>query len=338
MILDALLTSAFVFLALGLAIFFWTATKAGARNFHRTLVVVWLLFALFAALVLYKFFPTDQASGTLFGLSVTGAVAVFLVIWSLGPRWSMRGESLDLLQAKIEQLEKDKKALVDAPGKRVPQKLPYSKTLFKLASRKTKGVGIVTGNLGNVKDIDLWVNSENNYMQMARFFEGNISGTIRYLGATKDKFEDVEDDVIANALKNEMGAKMTVQPAAIIETTSGELLKTHGVKRILHVAAVRGQAQAGFVPIENLGDCVCKVLDRGCAQDGCRSILIPLLASGTAKASVTDIANALIPAAIAWLEASAEGGIAEVYFLAWSDVDRDVCVSVLEKSEKVVMA
>jgi O-acetyl-ADP-ribose deacetylase (regulator of RNase III) len=335
MTIDPVLTSAFVFLALALAIYFWTTTRTGAPHLNRTLIVCWLLFALFASLLLYHFFPTSEASGTLFGLSVTGAVGVFLVVWGLGPKWSMKAEAIDTLQGRIRQLENERAALQQAPARREPVRLTPGRLEFRLSGRKNRTIGLAMGNLSSVKGVDLWVNSENTYMQMARFFEKNISGTIRYLGATKDKAEDVVDDVIGKALAQEMAGKSMVQPGAVIDTTSGELAGSHGVKRILHVAAVRAQAESGFVPVDNLGACVGKVLDRANQQAGCRSILFPLLGAGTGRASVTDIAQALIPAAISWLESSPEAGIEAVYFLTWTDVERDACRQALEASGKV---
>jgi len=40
---------------------------------------------------------------------------------------------------------------------------------------------MITGDIQNIKEIDVWVNSENTNMQMARHFERSISAIIRYL-------------------------------------------------------------------------------------------------------------------------------------------------------------
>ena len=63
MTFDPVMTSAFVFFVVGLVLYFWTTTKAGERHQQGTLIVVWLLFALFASFLLFRFFPADQASG-----------------------------------------------------------------------------------------------------------------------------------------------------------------------------------------------------------------------------------------------------------------------------------
>jgi len=114
-----------------------------------------------------------------------------------------------------------------------------------------KIVGIVTGDIQNIKDIDVWVNSENTNMQMARHYERSISGTIRYMGAKKDAAKRVVDDVIANELSEIVG-KSGVDPAVVIPTGAGELTKTNGVKKIFHAAAVRGQVGRGYVPIPDI--------------------------------------------------------------------------------------
>ena len=75
-----------------------------------------------------------------------------------------------------------------------------------------KRIGIVTGNLRHAnlnarlrnEPIDVWVNSENINMAMARPYEGNISGLIRYLGARRDETGTIVKDVIADELMKKM--------------------------------------------------------------------------------------------------------------------------------------
>ena len=62
-----------------------------------------------------------------------------------------------------------------------------------------KLICLTTGDIQNVKGVDIWVNSENTNMQMARFYDWAVSSVIRYLGARRDITGHVasgEDDLI----------------------------------------------------------------------------------------------------------------------------------------------
>ena len=110
--------------------------------------------------------------------------------------------------------------------------------------------------------MDIWVNSENTNMQMARYFEGSLSGTIRYLGARRDEAGNVNDDVIGNELGRALGSYGSVQPGSVFVTGAGELERTHNVKRIFHVASVQGQFGRGYRQIDDVGCCVTRALEK----------------------------------------------------------------------------
>lgn len=342
MTFDPVMTSAFVFFVVGLVLYLWTTTRAGERHQRATLIVCWLLFALFASFLLFRFFPGDQATGTILGISVTGAVAVFFVVWKFGPDWTTKAlkedRIVETLKERVSQLEAEKGALQQAPGRREPVKLGAGRIPFKLISKKGRIITIATGNLSSVKNVDLWVNSENTYMQMARFFERNISGTIRYLGAKRDKGDFVVDDVVGKALAKEMEKTTMVNAGAVIETTAGELLASHGVKQVLHLAAVNAQYESGFRQVDNLGGCVEKVLERASKQPGCRSILFPLIGAGTGRGDLNATADAIVSAVVSWLESVGDDGLTDVYLLAATDVDCNAWKQALGKFSNVQTA
>ena len=69
---------------------------------------------------------------------------------------------------------------------RKPKKITTKeRTLYQIAKVPAKEIGMITGDIQNIKEIDVWVNSENTNMQMARHFDRSISATIRYLGRKK---------------------------------------------------------------------------------------------------------------------------------------------------------
>jgi len=191
-----------------------------------------------------------------------------------------------------------------------------------------KLIGIVTGDIQNIKNIDIWVNSENTNMQMARHYDRSISGTIRYMGAKKDPAKRVVDDVIANELDAIVGNR-GVDPAVVIATGAGELIKTNGVKKIFHAAAVRGQVGRGYLPIADIYECVRNALETADSpeleSEDLHSIVFPLMGTGTTKISAQGIANQLIDTAVSYIEENPDSRIDKIYFLAYNQQDFELC-------------
>jgi O-acetyl-ADP-ribose deacetylase (regulator of RNase III) len=201
-----------------------------------------------------------------------------------------------------------------------------------------KEIGIITGDIQNIKEIDVWVNSENTNMQMARHFERSISATIRYLGAKRDRAGRVVDDLIANELREAAG--ITDVPAGIvIPTGSGELNKSHNVKKIFHAASVIGQVGRGYMPITEIAECVrnaLKLIDSDeMASENLQSILFPLMGTGTTRLDSDEISRQLIDAAIAYIEENAQTKIQKVYFLAYHEEDLYICKHILETDSRI---
>jgi len=200
--------------------------------------------------------------------------------------------------------------------------------LYPLVNAPGKEIGIITGDIQNIKNVDVWVNSENTNMQMSRHYERTISGAIRYLGAIKDRAKRVTDDVIANELWEIVGP-MGVDPAAVISTTAGGLTKTHGVKKIFHAASVRGQVGRGYTSIPDIDECVRNALEVAdsdeMTNEDIHSILFPLMGTGARKLDPQVVARDLISAAISYLEENKNSKIDNVYFLAFTEQDREIC-------------
>ena len=206
------------------------------------------------------------------------------------------------------------------------------------ALRKVRGarIGILTGGLQQIRDIDIWVNSENTNMQMARFFEKSGSAVIRYYGAKKTETGDVKEDTVAKELAKRMKRKLSVDPGTVVVTPPGQL-KERGVKWIFHAAAVQGQIGRGYRPIAHVSDCIRNALETANTpkfrRSKCRSILFPLFGTGTAGAKVNDTVKELIDTTINYLENDPAGAIKDIYFLALTDRQRDACLSALKNAE-----
>jgi hypothetical protein len=210
---------------------------------------------------------------------------------------------------------------------------------FHLTQVPKKLVGIITGDLQNIKEVDVWVNFENTYMEMARPFEGSISGIIRYMGAKKDRTDTIREDTIADEL-SEVVAGRSVPPGVVIYTGAGELAKTNNVKRILHAASLVGMAGMGYSPIERIEDCIrnsLKVLDgpKKLANEKLTSILFPLMGAVQSQQNAENVASDLINEAIAYLEENPSSIVEKVYFLATREQELDLCQRIMKINDRL---
>ena len=74
-------------------------------------------------------------------------------------------------------------------------------TEYRLVERPGTTIEIRTGDIARwTKGADVWVNSENTNLQMARFYERSLSATIRYRGAKKNEDGEIVEDTVANEL------------------------------------------------------------------------------------------------------------------------------------------
>lgn len=342
-----ILVAAFLSLFIGLGLF-WISRRPNAPRFQTTILICWLLISMFPVLLIFSFFPNSSISGTVAGVSMGGAFAGFLVLFRYGRKYSLEAaksdQDVDQLREELQEL---KKSYADLQKQQAPSVIESSETfLYKLKKDEKKRIGLITGDIRKVKVADIWANSENTNMQMARIYDGSVSGIIRYLGAKKDDFGYVakhEDDVIAGELAEKMSsAPPTVEGGTVLVTGAGELEKTHNVKRIFHVAAVRGQPQVGYSPIDKIGLCVENSLAKADSADvkplKLSSILFPLFGAGTAGGDTRKIAETLLNSALSYLETNKNSAVERVYFLAYQDVELAICKQVLEGSGKVAAA
>lgn len=225
---------------------------------------------------------------------------------------------------------------VERKPRRLDKKNIY---LYPLAKVKGKEIGIITGDIEKINEIDVWVNSENTNMQMARHLELSISATVRYLGAKRDKAGRVVDDLIANELRDTVGI-CDVPAGVVIPTSSGELKKSHNVKKVFHAAAVSGQVGQGYKPIPEITDCVhnaLKLMDsEEMANEELHSILFPLMGTGTTRLEAEGIVEKLIGTAIAYIEENPGTKVQKVYFLAYHEGDFELCKHTFDNEPRVL--
>lgn len=205
------------------------------------------------------------------------------------------------------------------------------------AATPERRIGIVTGDLRRVRCADVWVNSENTMMQMARFEEFSVSSIIRYEGAVRDDLGRVTDDGVAKELARRLAGRGPVSPATAITTGPGEL-RHSGVRHLVHVAAVQGEPGAGFRQVREVGRCVTNVLSE---VDGlgehptARRVLFPLLGVGQGGGELEPTINAMVNAAADYFTAHPATRVGTVFLLAYTDAELTTCRRVLAGNARV---
>jgi O-acetyl-ADP-ribose deacetylase (regulator of RNase III) len=307
-----------------------------ARFVYTGAFIAWCLFALAIVLVLFSLFPGSSVTGTFEGLKVGGAIGGFLVVVAWLARQGRmvidKDRQVDRFEKKIEDLEQQLKLAPKVESQRAAPLSGATRYRYRTVTRPRRTVGLIAGNLAEVRDVDVWVNSENTNMQMASYFDRSISAVIRYYGSRRSRSGDVEADLIGDQLREEVGGAQTVAPGTVYVTPPGSLAGW-GVKRIIHVAAVQGEAGHGYRPVRNLAGCVSEVLEKMDAEsrqsgEPLRSVVFPLLGTGQARGNPADIFPVLIKAVLTYLE-NRPTQVTEVWFVVYAEPDLALCQRVL---------
>jgi O-acetyl-ADP-ribose deacetylase (regulator of RNase III) len=181
--------------------------------------------------------------------------------------------------------------------------------------------GVVAGTIRNVRIADVWVNSENTDMHMARHNEFSVSGIIRYWGSVRDQYGHVLQDLVADELEANTGPHRLVAPGTAVVTGPGALAGSHQVRHIIHVASVQGEPGAGYRQVRSLDWCVTNVLR--CAEELAPhlprgSVLFPLLGTGVAGAEIGHTAGMMIAAAVDYVRVRQDTRLRRIVFLGYN--------------------
>jgi len=147
-----------------------------------------------------------------------------------------------------EEQEKTLRGLLarrNPPTPKAPDNQKAATFVLEINGRKYN-IHIASGDISKVKNIDVLVNSENDYMQMARFFESRtVSSMLRRRGARihNGKYEDTIQYELDWQLRDR---GRPVQVAEVFATSAGgvgsELTSINKARYIFHVAAVQAVA------------------------------------------------------------------------------------------------
>jgi O-acetyl-ADP-ribose deacetylase (regulator of RNase III) len=204
--------------------------------------------------------------------------------------------------------------------------------VFRLRERRDTTVEIRTGDLRRWPGVDVWVNSENTNMQMARFYDRNLSAVIRYYGARKNENDEIVEDTIASELAEKMQGRESVSLGTVFDTSAGALAETHRVKKIFHVALVQGVPGEGYRAAREMIDtCVSRCLRRMDSGGGktaeLKSIAFPMMGTGAGGEDVREVAKLLIGTAVGYLEQNPGSVVEKVIFMAWNRRDLAACLA-----------
>ena len=224
------------------------------------------------------------------------------------------------------------------------QPAPVGSRAYTLKARPNCLVVLRSGSMTSVKDVDAWVNSENTDMEMDRFIGTSVSALIRHAGAAKDSSGRVIDDTIADALRTKMRGRFTSNIGTIHDTTPGELQRTHNVKRLFHVAAVRGVVNKGMhalpADVEMVVHRALQAIERRNRQWAtakCASALLPMIGTGDAGISVEVAFPEIVKGIVSYFDANASPVLSAVHLSAYRQRDADFAMSFLDRHDAFVL-
>jgi O-acetyl-ADP-ribose deacetylase (regulator of RNase III) len=234
---------------------------------------------------------------------------------------------------------------------------------------KTISIHIASGDIFRLSSYDFLVNSENDYMQMARIFDmASLSSNIRHYGSATEKGY-LEDTIQLEIERAIAGRPRPVPPGTAIATSSGgpssSLYRNNKISHIIHVAAVQAVlAEHRIVPLrgeEQIRDCVTAALMA--AQTICKAhgvispeetpqrklqqeaagtfapkrIVLPLFGTGRGGQSPAEVGPTVLEAVVDFflgpLFDEKSMPITDIHLSVFSEDDVDSMVHALSKTE-----
>lgn len=305
--------------------------------------------------------PRDQLEAELKELAINhiqGKVIQNLADHSLNALLAQIGKDLDDALTETKNGQDELRAVLASRNKE-PKAPDNQKAATFIIERnnRTYNLHIASGDVSLVSGIDVLVNSENDYMQMARFFDGTtVSSTLRSRGANviDGKYEDTIQKELDWQLRN---WGRPVQAGRVFATSAGgpgsELFTNNGARYILHVAAVQAvEARKTIIPFtqsNHIESCVRNCLNeilkinhqRGIisppdteqrkqqeelAEKGdptIRSVIFPLFGTGKGGSDPADVLDPMLSTLTKFLERNDElaANLTDIYISAYKEQD-----------------
>lgn len=284
----------------------------------------------------------------------------------------------DLEKARQRTREQQEVTLRDLLARRAPQTPKAldnqrAVTFVLEKNNRTYNLHIASGDISKVRGIDVLVNSENDYMQMARFFESRtVSSMFRSLGAKTHggKYFDTIQKELDWQLRD---WGRPVQAGEVFATSAGgpgsDLARINKARYILHVAAVQAvPADNTVIPYKQSSQieaCVrnsllklleinrsqgiisppdtdqCKEQERLAAEGRgmVRSIIFPLFGTGQGGSAPADVLESMLSGITSFLDDSDNDELAailsDIYISAFKEQDVNVVTEILSTKFKI---
>ena len=185
-----------------------------------------------------------------------------------------------------------------------PETLPVGKdSRYALPSDPKRTITFVTGDVKEIGDFgaDVIVSLESTNLQLARYYDPWLSGTLRYLDAEKTPGGGILRDTLQMQLQEEIQAlEMTPPfPTGTVVATPTNQLSSIGIKYVFHIAAMQGAVGDGYHTLEqSLDDCIRNVFGQfeHLAQErpDIRTILFPLLGAGSTELDYVELSRKML--------------------------------------------
>lgn len=228
---------------------------------------------------------------------------------------------------------------------------------------------VASGDIAKVRNIDVVVNSENDYMQMARFFESHtVSSVLRRRGARikNGRYQDIIQQELDWQLRDR---GRPVQASEVFATSAGgpdsDLARVNKARVVLHVAAVQAvDAESRVIPYKHPQQIEASVRaalsaladlnqesgvfaptgsdqraeQERLAADGkgrMESIIFPLLGTGQGGADTAEVIDPMVDGLVSFLSdrdnQALAGTLQDIYISAYTQEDVGTVTAVLKQ-------
>lgn len=208
-----------------------------------------------------------------------------------------------------------------------PNPLPVGwDMIYALPSDSNRQIVLVTGDIKEVRDFkaDVIVSLETTDLQLARYCDPWLSGTLRYLDAKKTPggsiLEDSLNEELQKQIKN-IGIAPPFVPGSTVATPTNQLAH-QGFKYVFHVAAMQGAVGDGYHTMDVLlDDCIRNVFrqfaEMSKNHSELQSILFPMLGAASTGLGYVELSKRILEAVIHGMKVVPS--CQKTYVLAWID-------------------
>jgi O-acetyl-ADP-ribose deacetylase (regulator of RNase III) len=217
-------------------------------------------------------------------------------------------------------------------------------------------IHIATGDIIDLKNIDVIVNSENTYMQMARRLDNNtLSSNLRHYGSEFDEFNNLLSDSVQDDLNRIIKTNRPVQIGAVFSTIGGHpnsrIVKRTNLKYIIHAATTQVNiTRDNHYGFEGMGADDIPQLTKACLiefdklnqyevnQDNpLVNIFFPVFNAGEVGVPISDILDHMIEGMMDYINDQPTTHLKHIHILAYTQNELNIIQAILENHESLIL-